>query len=489
MFVAAIVFVVLAGQINSAFPCASFPLIPVPSRVFTFWTCPTIEISQAFTHWVNTVLEKRQVERVTDLSVSFADGVTIVHFAELLCEKKLKKKYNQKPSQKIQKIENTGLAISFFKENGVENKYITASNEDFVDGNIKLILGFLWVMFRKFRIAKAMGSENIDSTTDALLTWCREITKGYKGVNIENFKNSFNDGNAFLAMVHAFDNKLFKYNEQLEEHSTAENIDTAFGLAEKHLGIPQLLTTSDLMDGTIDERSVVLYVSLFFHAFVSAEEKNKIEKEKRAVTDKMTDLESEVDLLTKKVASKEEELTTLRGQYEEQEKAMKQLQREKELLTTEVEDLKDQYKRLKQAVEDRQRLELTGLDALRKNLLEHLRDMNVWKDYLEQDRDYESEKVQIRAEAEIADRPFVDQLDYLKDALGDENKRLDELLAQRRIEEAEKKAALAAPAEESSPSATPAADEPEKKKKKKKEKEAVDGDHEEAPKEKKKAKN
>jgi cortexillin 1/2 len=279
-------------------------------------------------------------------------------------------------------------------------------------------------------------------------------------------------------MVHAFDNKLFKYDEQLEEHSTSENIESAFNMAEKALGIPQLLTMQDLMDGTIDERSVVLYVSLYFHAFVSAEEENKIEKEKRAVTEKMTDLESELDLLTKKVASKEEELTQLRGKYEEQEKAYRQLEKEKELLTSEVNDLKDQYKRLKEAVDARQRLELTGLDALRKNLLEHLRDMNVWKDYLEQDRSYESEKVQIRAEAEIADRSFEDQLEYLTDALGSENKRLDELLAQRRIEEAEKKAAKsAAPVDDDAP-LSPTSDSGDAKKKKKKPATETDGDGE-----------
>lgn len=422
---------------------------------------------KAFTHWVNTVLERRQIEKVLDITQSFGDGITIIHFVELLCEKKLKMKYSAKPAQKIHKIQNTHLALEFLRENGVENKYLTISSEDLVDGNLKLTLGFLWVLFRKFRIAKAMGSDNIDSTTEALLTWCRDVTKGYKGVNIKDFKTSFNDGNAFLAMVHAFDNKLFKYDEQLEEHSTQENIETAFNLAEKALGIPQLLTLSDLMDGTIDERSVVLYVSLYFHAFVSAEEKNKIEKEKRAVTEKMTDLETEMDLLTKKVAQKEEELTQLRGKYEEQEKAYKQLQKEKELLAGEVEDLKDQYKRLKEAVDARQRLELQGLDTLRKNLLEHLRDMNIWKGYLEQDRDYESEKIQIRAEAEISDRTFEDQLEYLSDALGSENKKLDELLAQRRVEEAEKKAAHGKAAEEDEEPQTPTGASAEKKKKKK----------------------
>lgn len=434
---------------------------------------------------MNTVLERRQVERVTDLQVGFADGVTVVHFVELLCEKKIKKKYTTKPGQKIHKIENTHLALEFLKENGVESKYLTISAEDFVDGNLKLILGFLWMLFRKFRIAKAMGSDNIDSTTEALLAWCREITKGYKGVNIKDFKSSFNDGNAFLAMVHSFDKKLFKYDEQLEEHSTSENIDTAFNMAEKHLGIPQLLTTQDLMDGTIDERSVVLYVSLYFHAFVSAEEKNKIEKEKRAVTEKMTDLESELELLTRKVASKEEELTQLRGKYEEQEKAYQQLEKDKELLESEVADLKDQYKRLKEAVDARQRLELQGLDALRKNLLEHLRDMNIWKGYLEQDRTYDSEKIQIRAEAEVSDRSFEDQLEYLSDALSSENKRLDELLAQRRVEEAEKAAATSGADTPHTPH-TPHTDSPapgeehsndgEGKKKKKKAAETVEGD-------------
>lgn len=398
------------------------------------------------------------------------DGLTIIHFVELLCEKKIKKKYSAKPAQKIHKIENTHLALEFLRENGVESKYLTISAEDFIDGNLKLILGFLWVMFRKFRIAKAMGSDNIDSTTEALLTWCRDITKGYKGVDIKDFKSSFNDGNAFLAMVHAFDNKLFKYDEQLEEHSTSENIETGFNMAEKHLGIPQLLTKEDLMDGTIDERSVVLYVSLYFHAFVSAEEKNKIEKEKRAVTEKMTDLESELDLLTKKVASKEEELTQLRAKYEEQEKAYRQLEKEKELLAKEVADLKDQYRRLKEAVDARQRLELQGLDVLRKNLLEHLRDMNVWKDYLEQDRQYESEKIQIRAEGEIADRPFEDQLEFLSGELSAENKRLDELLSQRRLEESEKKAAGGSAA------TSPRGDGEEGEVKKKKKKETVDGE-------------
>jgi len=66
--------------------------------------------------------------------------------------------------------------------------------------------------------------------------------------------------------------------------------------------------------------------------------------------------------------------------------------------------------------------------------------MNRWKDYLEQDREYESEKVQERSEKEIIDRNFEDQLEYLADALASENKKLQVLLKQREIEEQQAKA-------------------------------------------------
>lgn len=405
---------------------------------------------KAFTHWVNTILEKRAKKVVNSLEDTLSDGVTVIDFVELLCEKKLKKKFTQNPKQRIQVIENTHLALNFLKENGVEPKYLTVASEDLVDKNLKLILGFLWMLFRKFRIAKQMGVEDVDSTTEGLLNWVREVTTGYKGVNIRDFKSSFSDGNAFLALVHAFDKSLFNYNERLEEHSTLENIEASFDMAEKTLGIPQLLDPQELADGTIDERSVVLYVSLYFHAFVSAQEKNKIEGEKKAITEKVTDLETQlieaneqVEILNKKLSNKEEEIADWKNKYSEKEKEAQTLAKEKEALETENADLRDKYKKLKELMDERQALELRGLDELRKNLLEHLRDMGTWKGYLEQNREYDSETIQNRTEKDIADRSFEDQLDHLSEALATENKKLEGLLKAREIEEQ-----LAAEAEE-----------------------------------------
>jgi len=57
----------------------------------------------------------------------------------------MKKKYAAQPKQRINKIENTHLALEFLLESGIQKKYMTAAAEDFVDKNLKLLLGFLWV--------------------------------------------------------------------------------------------------------------------------------------------------------------------------------------------------------------------------------------------------------------------------------------------------------------------------------------------------------
>jgi cortexillin 1/2 len=429
---------------------------------------------KAFTHWVNTVVEKRAI-KIETLETSMADGVTVIHFIELLTDKKLKKKWANAPKQRIQYIENTHLGLEHLLENGVQKKYLTISAEDFVDKNLKLILGFLWMLFRKFRIAKSIGVDE-DSTTEGLLLWVKQMTDGYKGVQIRDFKSSFSDGNAFLALVHAYDKKAFDYNHQLEEHSTQENVEYAFNSAEKSLGIPQLLDPAELQNGSIDERSVVLYVSLFFHAFVSAQEKNKIEGEKRAMTEKVVDLETllqqtqeENETLNKRLGDKDADIRGLKSSLEEKEKSIEKLQHEKEEAEQEVSEMRNRFKKLKEELDARAALEKSSLDVLRKNLVEHLNDMNQWKDFLEQDREYESERVQQRSEKEIADRSFEDQLEYLSDALGSENRKLEVLLRQREIEEkaaAAKKPALPETAE------LKRVDEGEKKKKPKKKKAA-----------------
>lgn len=77
---------------------------------------------------------------------------------------------------------------------------------------------------------------------------------------------------------------------QYSKDKPVDNLGAGFDLAEKHLGIPKLLEPQEVSEGNVDERSLVLYVSLFFHAFVAKEqqkglleEKDRIAREKSAL--------------------------------------------------------------------------------------------------------------------------------------------------------------------------------------------------------------
>jgi len=219
-------------------------------------------------------------------------------------------------------------------------------------------------------------------------------------------------------------------------------LNQLLNLLKKKLGVPKLLDPTELVNGQIDERSVVLYVSLFFHAFVSQEEKRKLELSQKEAKDKLSGLQNslqstaeEKEILEQKYKKLTGEHDALKAKYEESEQRNAKLQGEKEALENEVAELRTKYNKLKEKVDERAALELKGLEILRKNLIEHLNDMNKWKDYLEQDREYESEKIQERTEKEIIDRNFEDQLEFLSESLSSENRKLQVLLKQREIEE------------------------------------------------------
>eukprot|EP01121_Diplochlamys_sp_Union-15-3_P011802 TRINITY_DN3456_c0_g1_i1.p1 TRINITY_DN3456_c0_g1~~TRINITY_DN3456_c0_g1_i1.p1 ORF type:complete len:439 (+),score=104.80 TRINITY_DN3456_c0_g1_i1:50-1366(+) len=409
---------------------------------------------KAFTHWVNTFLEKRAMKIQKSLVEDFSDGITIINFLELLRNKKLDKKYNPNPKMRPILIENTHLALQFLKDHGLEPKYITISAEDFVDKKETLLLGFLWMLFRKFRIAKIAGAED-KSEEEGLLIWCRKVTEGYEGVNIKNFKEGFNDGLAWLAMVDKFtESKVIKYNDMLEENSTLENIEQAFQLAEKHLGVPHLIDAKDLMEGHADERSVILYTSLFFHAFMTQEEKLKEKRQlesefsskKQKMSEEMQALQAQIEAVKKEKLELEKSLEDLKRlnmemkeKYEkelhEKDDLMEKLEREKEDLENQIREWKAKFNKLKENADERSQLENRALDVLRKNLVEHLNDINTWKDYLEQDRkSHVPETPVIRDEKEVKDRAFEDQVTFLKGALDSENKKLEVLLKQREID-------------------------------------------------------
>jgi len=214
---------------------------------------------KAFTSWLNGYLTKRDMG-LEDIRTDLSDGIRLICFLELLSGKKVKTKYDIHPASRIQKIQNLHIALQFLeKETDIKLQGIGA--EDFADGNLKLILGFLWSLFKRFRIQTIKQDDK--SSEEGLLLWCKKTTDGYRDVKVEHFKTSFRDGLAFLALCDKYiENKSLLDFDNFQKEKPIENLNMAFEFAEQHMGIPRLLDSQEVNEGNVDERFNSLFCIL-----------------------------------------------------------------------------------------------------------------------------------------------------------------------------------------------------------------------------------
>jgi len=142
-----------------------------------------------------------------------------------------------------------------------------------VDKDLKMILGMIWAIILDFQI-KGISVEEL-TAKEGLLLWCQKKTAGYRDVKVDNFSTSWKDGLAFCALIHRHRPDLLNF-DSLNKDNAAYNLKLAFDIAEEQLGIPKLLDVEDMTDTPRpDERSVMTYVSEYFHCFASQDIKEK----------------------------------------------------------------------------------------------------------------------------------------------------------------------------------------------------------------------
>jgi len=437
----------------------------------------TVQI-KAFTSWLNGYLGKRNM-LINNIATDMGDGVKLINFLELLSEQKMKSRYSEHPPSRIEKIQNLHLALTFL-EKDLMVRSAGASAEDFADSNLKMILGFFWSLFKQFRIQVIKQDDK--SSEQGLLLWVKKTTNGYRDVSIESYKHSFRNGLAFLALVDKFiENKEIIDFDKFSKDDSIENLTTAFDLAEKQLGIPKLLEPMEVNEGKVDDRSLILYTSLYFHAFVAKEqqkgileEKDKIAREKNMLQGSLEDrarlaaqlqeenkkLMEELEFYKKNGNNLQEELEQLKTSHQQllqqldQQKVTSEKLEESKVglegvvsgLQSQVESLHTKYEtesiiRLKEKEENdsRNKVERNGLGVLKKNLEEHLEDLNRWRKYLDLDLEAEidfSGEIRPQILSEITKENFDKQLEILSDKLAKQN---DELVSHLKVKETEKK--------------------------------------------------
>lgn len=453
----------------------------------------TVQI-KAFTSWLNGYLEQIKLQ-IEDIKVDLSDGVRLIRFLELLVQKKVGVKYDENPPSRIQKIQNLHIALKFL-EKETDVKLLGIGAEDFADQNLKMILGFFWTLYKKYRIAVIKHKDK--SSEEGLLLWCKQTTEGYRDVNIESYRNSFRDGMAMLALVDKFvdSNKEIIDYSQFSKENVHDNLIRAFDLAEKHLGVPKLLEANDVCEGNVDERSLVLYLSLYFHAFVAQQQKKMLEEERRKVEERLRGVEGTLASRNLSAAQLEEEnrklhqeLTDIKDKnnyLEERVEVFKQLLEQENLekeelqkqilklkeelekknqshdefkvqmeeqvaalsgqvttITTKLEEESSARKKENEETASRSKVELLGLGVLKRNLEEHVEDLFRWRKFL----DLETESTvdfsgEIRPQiiSDISKENFDEQLKYLSQKLEKENAELVDLLKQKESEVKAKKA-------------------------------------------------
>jgi len=437
---------------------------------------------KAFTSWLNGYLSKRNME-ITDIQTELDDGTRMVNFLELLSGKKVKQKYIEKPATRIQKIENLHIALSFLeKEMEVRS---TASAENFADNNLTLILGFFWTLFKKYRIQTI--KQDGESSEAGLLLWVKKQTEDYD-VAVESYKHSFRNGLPFLALCDKYiaNPEVFDY-ASFAKGDNVENLNKAFEVAEQHMGIPKLLEAPDVAEGQIDERSMVLYISLFFHAFVAQEqqkallgEKDRIESEMKGLQGSLQDrakmaqqLQDENAQLKARIAELEQALSREEQARKDSEEANRKLQEEKDALARQLAEEKNRFSELEEGKmtlegqfgelqgqfadltsrfenesnlrkneneehSKKNKVGVKGLGVLKKNLEEHIEDLYRWQKFLDFDKQSEvdfSGEVRPQLLLEISKEDFDTQLDTLAKRLDKENAELATFLQAKEAEQ------------------------------------------------------
>lgn len=220
---------------------------------------------KTFTKWINSQLVKANQPLIKDLFEDLRDGTSLLSLLEILCHKDLPR---EKGRLKLHHLNNVGRALKVLEENNV--KLVNISTNDIVDGNPKLTLGLVWSIILHWQvhgILKSVAHESQQTNLEkTLLAWCRDVTKGYSGVDIRNFTTSWSDGLAFNAVIHRFRPHIFEYESLLRKDANLR-LEHAFNCAHKYLGIEKLLDPEDVNNSRPDKKSVMMYVMCFFQAF------------------------------------------------------------------------------------------------------------------------------------------------------------------------------------------------------------------------------
>ncbi|XP_073923916.1 nesprin-2 isoform X5 [Castor canadensis] len=247
---------------------------------------------KTFTCWINSQLAKHTPPSViSDLFTDIRKGHVLLDLLEVLSGQQLPR---DRGSNTFQCRINIERALTFLKKRSI--KLINIHVTDIIEGNPSIILGLIWTIILHFHIEKlartlscnysqpSLDGVNVAdssptssppakkcskaqarwqlSAKKALLLWAQEQCATYESVSVTDFKSSWRNGMAFLAVIHALRPDLIDMTN-VTHRSNKDNLKEAFRIAERELKIPKLLEPEDVDVVDPDEKSIMTYVAQF----------------------------------------------------------------------------------------------------------------------------------------------------------------------------------------------------------------------------------
>ncbi|XP_064240783.1 plectin isoform X19 [Aotus nancymaae] len=216
---------------------------------------------KTFTKWVNKHLIKAQ-RHISDLYEDLRDGHNLISLLEVLSGDSLPR---EKGRMRFHKLQNVQIALDYLRHRQV--KLVNIRNDDIADGNPKLTLGLIWTIILHFQISDIQVSGQSEDMTakEKLLLWSQRMVEGYQGLRCDNFTSSWRDGRLFNAIIHRHKPMLIDMSKVYRQ-TNLENLDQAFSVAERDLGVTRLLDPEDVDVPQPDEKSIITYVSSLYDA-------------------------------------------------------------------------------------------------------------------------------------------------------------------------------------------------------------------------------
>ncbi|KAG8561188.1 hypothetical protein GDO81_015281 [Engystomops pustulosus] len=254
---------------------------------------------RTFSNWINSQLLKHpQSTVVKDLYVDIKNGHLLLDLLEVLSGEDLPREKGKNVFQSRSNIES---ALNFLGSRSI--KLINIHVEDVISGKPSIVLGLIWQIILHFHIEGLASilantedqqpvkceTENVVSPTaspspkrsakskwktsakKALLQWAQEQCSKLGSIDIKDFKSSWKNGMAFLAIIQSLRPDLIDM-DKLQEMSNEEKLKEAFRLAETELKIPKLIEPEDLTISNPDEKSIMTYVAQFLQYSKNLEE-------------------------------------------------------------------------------------------------------------------------------------------------------------------------------------------------------------------------